>query len=497
MKALADYIERLTIPQGRRAGQPFALLPWQRRFLRGAFGQPDDADLSMARGNGKTAFAAALAAAAVDVGGPLVQPMGESVIVASSFEQALIPWRLLLAFLAPSLAKHGKRFRVQDSANRAAVTDRVTGATVRVLGSDYRRLHGLQANVLLLDEISQWPDVDRMLAALETSRGKIPGARALWLGTRPAAPEHPFEKALQGGLGYAQVHAARAEDSPFALATWRRANPSLNAFPDLLAVLRTEAARAKRDPAALASFEALRLNRGVSDVQQSVLLNAATWREIEAVDPERRGPYVLGVDLGTSAAMSAGAAYWPATGALETLAVFPEIPGLPERGLRDGVGGLYVDCFRRGELVLRGARVSDVRGLLHEVLARWGRPAVVVTDRWREPELRQSLESVAFPVADLAVRGMGFMDGAADVRAFVAACLDGKVRPNRSLLLRSAMAEARTVSDAAGNTKLAKGGQGRKLRARDDAAAAAILAVAEGVRRGGAEAPRAAYLGMV
>ena len=79
---------------------------------------------------------------------------------------------------------------------------------------------------------------------------------------------------------------------------------------------------------------------------------------------------------------------------------------------------------------------------------------------------------------------MGFQDGAADVRAFRRACADGKVTPTPSLLLRSAMSEARTVSDPAGNAKLSKGSQGgRRLRARDDAAAAAILAVAAGVRQ--------------
>ena len=78
---------------------------------------------------------------------------------------------------------------------------------------------------------------------------------------------------------------------------------------------------------------------------------------------------------------------------------------------------------------------------------------------------------------------MGFQDGAADVRAFRRACLEGKVTPLRSLLMRSAMAEARTVSDPAGNQKLSKGAQGgRRHRAKDDAAAAAILAVAAGAR---------------
>jgi len=55
---------------------------------------------------------------------------------------------------------------------------------------------------------------------------------------------------------------------------------------------------------------------------------------------------------------------------------------------------------------------------------------------------------------------MGFQDGAADVRAFRRACAEGRVTPLASRLLRSAMSEARTVSDPAGNSKLCKGSQG-------------------------------------
>ena len=92
---------------------------------------------------------------------------------------------------------------------------------------------------------------------------------------------------------------------------------------------------------------------------------------------------------------------------------------------------------------------------------------------------------------------MGYLDGAADVRAFRRACAEGKVTPHKSLLLRSAMAEARTISDPAGNAKLSKGSQGgRRLRARDDAAAAAILAVASGVRQPDKPKKRWRYKGM-
>ena len=191
------------------------------------------------------------------------------------------------------------------------------------------------------------------------------------------------------------------------------------------------------------------------------------------------------------------AAYWPATGRLECLAAFPCAPDLRERGLRDGCGRLYLDCAKRGELVTLGGAAVPVAELLALALDRFGRPARVVADRWREAELRDALAAASVPLAALETRGMGFLDGAADVREFRRACLEGRVVPASSLLLRSAMAEARTVSDPAGNAKLSKGSQGgRRARARDDAAAAAILAVADGARHRGAPAPRWRYGGL-
>ena len=68
---------------------------------------------------------------------------------------------------------------------------------------------------------------------------------------------------------------------------------------------------------------------------------------------------------------------------------------------------------------------------------------------WTDGEKRRrgdALDKAGVPVAVVEVRGMGFMDGGADVRAFRRAFADGRVRPAPSLLLRSAMAEARTIS---------------------------------------------------
>ena len=71
---LIEYLGGLTITQGEGAGERIRLFPWERRFIRGAFGQGADAALSVARGNGKTTLMAGIACAFID--GPLRQAQG-------------------------------------------------------------------------------------------------------------------------------------------------------------------------------------------------------------------------------------------------------------------------------------------------------------------------------------------------------------------------------------------------------------------------------------
>ena len=74
------------------------MLPWQRRFVRSAFtAGVQSAALSVARGNGKTSLLSSIACATLD--GPLMVPRGETVIVASSFEQARIGFEHIVAFM--------------------------------------------------------------------------------------------------------------------------------------------------------------------------------------------------------------------------------------------------------------------------------------------------------------------------------------------------------------------------------------------------------------
>ena len=486
-------LERLTVTQGAGAGGPFKTLPWQRRFLRGAL-RPGvaRAALSVARGNGKTTLVAAIALAAL--AGPLRRPRGDVVIVASSFAQAKIAFEHARAFLAPAIEKAPERWRIQDSGNAASIQDRHTECRLRAIGSDPRRAHGLAPALVIADEPAQWPPgtAAQMNAALLTGLGKMTDTRMWCLGTLPADSEHFFRRMFgPDGCDYAQLHMAPPEAPPLHARTWARANPSLSIMPALRAQIQREARAAAHDPGLLAAFRALRLNAGEHETARAMLIDADLWKAIEGDPPAAMSAPVWGVDLGGTAAFSAIACYDPAGGGLDAVAMIGDDPPPKARGLRDGVGRLYQDLVEEGTLVLSRGRTVPVPQLLEHALARFGRPSALAADRWREGELADALRAARFPVAAIQWRGQGFKDGGEDVREFRRACADRRVTPRKTLLLRAAMSEAVTVSDPAGNAKLAKGGEGaRRVRARDDVAAAAILAVALGRRRGAARRPR-------
>ena len=489
---LIGWLGGLRLSGGDLHGKLMTVWPWEARFVRGVWGRSGDAGLTIARGNGKSGLVAGIASAVVDPSGPLWGPRAEVVCIASSFQQSRIIFEDVLGFLGQRHDLENRRvWRKQDSAQLAILEHRPSGSRIRCLGSDPRRAHGLRPKLALLDEPSQWPrnTSEKMLGAIRTALGKTPGSRLVALGTRSDNPGHWFSKLLLAAP-YSQIHAARPDDPPFQLRTIRRANPSLEYLPSLKAKVLKQREDARVDPDQLAEWRAYRLNLGVSDVTEQLLLDPDLWRRAEGEEAEGRGGAVWGVDLGSGAAMSAVAAYFP-SGRLEAVAAFPELPSLAQRGLADGVGGQYQKMANRGELITVGRRVADIRALLSEALGRFGKPVALVADRWRESELRDALEAIGFPQAALVIRGQGYKDGGEDVRQFRRAFLEGRVSPVPSLLLTAAMGEARTVSDPAGNEKLSKATEGgRRRRAKDDAVAASILAVSAGYRQWYSGGPR-------
>jgi phage terminase large subunit-like protein len=196
--------------------------------------------------------------------------------------------------------------------------------------------------------------------------------------------------------------------------------------------------------------------------------------------PPRSGPVVVGIDLGGSASMSAASFYWPETGRLENYGTFPSDPGLLDRGQADGVGSRYAEMAERGELTTLGDKTVPVAPWLGEVMRRieGEHVAALVADRYKQAEVGEAIQRAGI-TAPVIWRGMGFRDGSEDIERFRRATFAGEVRTAPSLLMRSAMADAVCLRDPANNTKLAKARSGGRI----DAAAAAVLAVAEGARQ--------------
>ena len=487
ISGLIASLESTLIGDGDLIGRPFRCVGYQRRFLRGAFAPGVlRAGLSLARGGGKTGLASALALDAIRPAGALHCEGGEAIVIASSFQQARLTFEAALRSL--EMMGEAVDYRIRDQQNLADIQHRETKARLRVAGADNRRAHGWRFNLAICDEPSQWgPRGELLAAAIRTALGKRKGARALFIGTRPASDSHFFARLLaeDDPSVYAQVHAAAPDDPPFAVRTWRKANPGLDAgLPDI-EVLRAEARLAKRDPAELATFRSLRLNQGTSEVESQMLIDALAWRAVETDTlPPREGPVAFGIDLGGTAAFSGCAGYWPRTGRLEGFVSCGTDPALSERALTDGVSGVYEAMRDAGELVQLGGRVVPVGPFLAEAVRRFGLPQAIAADRWRAGELEDGVTEARLSLPEPTWRGQGWRDGAEDVRAFRAAVLENRVAAPVSLAMRAAFAEAQTVSDTAANEKLAKAGEGMKRRrGRDDLAAAIVQAVAEGMRR--------------
>lgn len=497
MKGLVKSLESAPVGDGDLIGQPFRVLPYQRKFLDGAF-KPGilRAGLTLSRGGGKSGLASALALDSIRPVGALHVTGGETVVIASSFAQA----RIIFEACKTSLELLGEdgEYRIRDQQNLADIQHRTTKARLRVAGSDNRRAHGWRLNLALVDEPSQHgPRGELLAAAVRTALGKRRDSRVVYIGTRPSNDAHFFARLLEekDKSVFALSFAADVDDDPFAFRTWTKANPAMRyGMPDV-EVLRAEARMAKRDPAEMASFRSLRLNMGVSEVDSQHLIDSTVWRSIETETlPPREGPYALGVDLGGTGAFCAAAAWWPKTGRLEGFVACGTKPPLAERALADGVSGIYEAMRDRDELVQIGNRVVPVGKFLQEAVHRFGKPQAIAADRYRAGELEDGVMEEGLTLPEPTWRGQGYRDGAQDVRSFRAAVLEGKVAAPISMAMRAALSEAKTVTDMSSNEKLAKSGEGQhRRRGRDDLAAAIILAIAEGTRREAAQ-PKARKL---
>ena len=474
------------------------LAPFQRRFVGGLMAPGiRKAILSGPRGLGKSSLTGELLAAAVDPAGPLFRPGAESVLLASSLEQA----RLCFAFLRRFVGEEG--FRYQDSGQRVSCTHVPTRTRVRVASSDAKRAFGLGANtpIVVGDEPSAWLDRagSLMYDALETSGGKAE-TRLILIGTRaPAAEGNWWRSLVDNGDGststYRQVHDAPVDDDgqpvdALTMRAARRANPLIGWNPHLLPELHDQLHKARQSDDAFARWCSYRLNRPVQ-AARSVLFTVEAWRRIEARPvPDAVGRPIAGVDIGSSRSWTAGCLLYQ-NGRCHVAMVAPGIPDLDEQERRDAMpAGSYRRLVHDGVLqVDEGRRVVRPERLIDRLL-EFG-PSLIVGDEFRRPAVADAIGRRA----PWTTRRTRWSEATQDIGACRTLGHDGglAVTPESRRALMMAFSETEVENDDDGNVRLTKR---RRGRSRDDLCVALVMA-AGAVARYNQTRSRGVYIGAV
>ena len=469
------------------AGEPLRLASFQKQFVNGSLADNISvACLSIGRGNAKTALAAGISLGAL-MGVWDAQPKREIILAARNRDQAKTAFGFLVGFIEGLPEAEQDLFTIRRGSRLEVEYSENGGGLARCIAADGRSILGGAPTLAILDERAAWDREkgDNLENAILSGLGKRDG-RALIISTSAPDDTNTFSRWLDEPPPgtYVQEHRPAyglpADDLDSLLDANPGAVEGIGATSDWLV---SQARRAiARGGSALQSFRNLNRNERVSTEDRSTLVTVDEWlaTEVAPADlPDREGPCVLGVDLGGSRSMSAAALYWPETGRLEAIGTFPSKPSLADRGAADGVSARYTEMQERGELNVLGENTVPPGPWLAQIakLADGAEIACIVGDRFRHAEFTEALDKAGLRMP-FVWRGFGWKDGSEDIERFRRALFDGEVKASPSLLLRSAFADAITLIDPAGNHKLAKG---RSL-GRIDAAAATVLAVAEGQR---------------
>ena len=266
------------------------LRPFQKRFLKGAFGRGvRRAALSLPRGNGKSHLAAYILRRCLTPGDALHVAGAEYLLLSGSLEQARQVFNPLVADLPES------EYRTQTSTTRLGIFHKASKTTLRVVSSKAKTAFGLGANnpVVVCDEPGAWETVqgELMNDALETALGK-PDAnmRVIYIGTLAPAQSGWWHELIEGGSGrglYVQSLTGDRErwDHPSEI---HRVNPLMWGYKDSRAVLFEERAAARADTRLKARFLSYRLNLPSAD-SSAMLLDVDDWQRMAARGRTRTG----------------------------------------------------------------------------------------------------------------------------------------------------------------------------------------------------------------
>lgn len=254
---IRDY---LITPKGVGAKEPFDLRPFQREIIAGAFAPKiRNALVSLPRGNGKSALAAALALAEMFVG----PDSAEVLCVASDMRQAMIVLRMAkrMVELNPDLEE-----RVQVYSDKLYLPE--NDALLLPLPAEPGALHGHDPSLLIVDELHVV--TQDVWEAVTSVSGKRPESLTLAISTPASSPDSVMWQLVEHGRSgddpafYFREYAAPEGCAVDDRKAWRIGNPALACKRPFLS---EDGLEAVRRTISEARFRQLRLGQWVTGVE--------------------------------------------------------------------------------------------------------------------------------------------------------------------------------------------------------------------------------------
>ena len=275
----ARWIEdHCLIPEGKLVGKPFKLSKQQKKWLRQIYDTPTRRFiLSMARKQGKTAFAACLLL--LHLVGPEARPNSQLYSAAQSREQAGILFSLAakMVRLSPELSTY---VGVRDTAKQLYCAE--LGTLFRALSADASTAYGLSPVFIVHDELGQVRGPrSELFEALETATGAQEEPLSVVISTQ--APTDAdllsllIDDAQRGEDPRTKVilYSADEDEDPFSEKAIRQAAPHYDLFMNQQEV-KDQAAAASRMPSREAAYRNLVLNQRVNAINPFVSRNVWT-----------------------------------------------------------------------------------------------------------------------------------------------------------------------------------------------------------------------------
>ena len=268
-----NFFSLLELTTGEYAGKPFELADWQAFIVWNLFGWKiggvrrfREAFISVARGNGKSPFAAGLVLYLFAFDDPK-EPRAECYTVATKQDQAKIVFDE-----AKRIVERKPQLRQHVKISKLALTLK-DYSTLRPLGSDSKNTDGLVIHGIVRDELHAWRSQHRGLyEKIDTAMGKRRQPLSITITTAGDEESELWEdqwrfaksvveRSVNADSFFAYSAEIDEDDDPLDENVWQKANPMLSDGVVKVQHLRDMASKAKDRPDVLAQFKRYHCNR--------------------------------------------------------------------------------------------------------------------------------------------------------------------------------------------------------------------------------------------